>query len=67
MTTTIQVKEETVHLLKQMRKTRELASYDDLILDLIRNAAPRKSMYGSLGKASWKDIMKDLRDKDDRF
>ncbi|RJQ22520.1 hypothetical protein C4580_00520 [Candidatus Woesearchaeota archaeon] len=65
--TTIQVQERTLHLLQQMRKSKGAKSYDEVILDLMRNAAPRKSMYGALGKASWKEIMRDLRDKDDRF
>ena len=68
MTTTIQVTEETVNVLKLLRDQLKVPSYDALLKILIKKAVkPKKSMWGVGGKLSMKDILKDLRDKSDRY
>ena len=68
MTTTIQVNDDTVMFLKALREQYNVQSYDALIKILIGKATkPLKSMYGALGKMTKEDILKDLRDKSDRY
>lgn len=68
MTTTIQVNDDTVNFLKMLRKQFNVASYDELIKILIEKAMkPRKSGYGVGGKLGMKFILKNLRDKSDRY
>ena len=68
MTTTIQVNEETVNVLKLLRDQFKVPSYDALLKILITKAVkPNKSMWGAGGKLSMKEILKDLRDKSDRY
>ncbi|MEK6867663.1 MAG: hypothetical protein AABX98_02455 [Nanoarchaeota archaeon] len=68
MTTTIQVNEETVNVLKLLRDQFKVPSYDALLKILITKAVkPKKSMWGAGGKLSMKEVLKDLRDKSDRY
>ena len=68
MTTTIQVHDDTLELLKLYRKSTKAASYDETIKVMIKKAtAPRESLKGFLGKRSMKYILEGLRDKTDRF
>ncbi|MEK6829482.1 MAG: hypothetical protein AABY15_05095 [Nanoarchaeota archaeon] len=72
MVTTIQVDEKTILVLKKLKEMLNASSYDDAITRMaIKHMKPEKSMAGSLkkytGKLSRKDILKDLRDKDDRI
>ncbi len=69
MATTIQVMEETREQLQQLRKTMQAESYDEVINKLVASLrTSHKSMYGYLGKKmSMEEIMKGLRDEDDRF
>ena len=68
MTTTIQVNNDTVLFLKALREQYGAQSYDSLIKILIGKATrPMKSMYGALGKMTKEEILKDLRDKSDRY
>jgi len=72
MVTTIQVDEKTVLLLKKLKEQLEASSYDEAITKVaIRHMKPQKSMAGSLkkytGVLSKEDILKDLRDKNDRI
>ena len=67
-TTTIQVENMTVHILKQLRDQYQEPSYDSLIRLLIRKATkPTRSLYGAGGKLSRKEILNNLRDKHDRY
>jgi hypothetical protein len=67
-TTTIQVQEKTVTVLKLLRDQFKVPSYDALLKILIEKALkPKKSMWGAGGKLSAKEILKDLRDKSDRY
>ncbi|MBI2044997.1 hypothetical protein HYT23_02985 [Candidatus Pacearchaeota archaeon] len=72
MVTTIQVDEKTILLLKKLKEQLEASSYDEAITKVaIRHMKPQKSMAGSLkrytGALSKEDILKDLRDKNDRI
>ena len=72
MVTTIQVDEKTILLLKKLKEMLEASSYDEAITKIaIKHMKPKKSMAGSLAKyypkgLSREEILKDLRDKDDR-
>ncbi len=68
MPTTIQVTNETLGLLRNLRKSRNAESYNEVILKAIRDSQKSESMFGSLKtNKSFKQLMKGLRDEDDRF
>lgn len=68
MPTTIQVTEETLELLKRMRKAADASSYDELIQTVIKKTTTaHESLYGLLGKKTMKDILRGLRDEHDRL
>lgn len=68
MATTIQLQEETVELLKRLRKETHASSYDEAIRKMLTNSAESiQSYYGFLGKRSTKQILENLRDKSDRL
>ncbi len=72
MVTTIQVDEKTILLLKKLKAELAASSYDEAITKIaIKHIKPKESMAGSLkkytGELSRKDILKDLRDKNDRL
>jgi len=68
MTTTIQVNDNTMHFLKLLREQYKVSSYDAVLNILIEKAMkPSKSLWGAGGKLGMKEILKDLRDKSDRY
>ncbi len=67
MKTTIQIKEHTLARLKNVRNKENAHSYDEIINQLITQQTQKESLFGILGKKKRKDILKGLRDKDDRF
>ncbi|MEX2017154.1 MAG: hypothetical protein WD876_01645 [Candidatus Pacearchaeota archaeon] len=73
MVTTIQVDEKTLLLLKKLKEHLEASSYDEAITKVaIKHMKPKESMAGSLAKyypkgLSRSEMLKDLRDKDDRL
>ncbi len=67
MTTTIQVQDTTLELLKKLKNETKSNSYDEAIKKITISRAKNESLYGFLGKKSRKWILKDLRDKNDRF
>ena len=68
MTTTIQVNESTVSLLKMLRDQFKVSSYDALLNLLINKfVKPKNTLWGAGGKLTMKEILKDLRDERDRF
>ena len=68
MSTTIQVNDNTMHLLKLLREQYKASSYDELLNILLKKAMkPSKSLCGAGGKLSMKEILKGLRDKSDRY
>ena len=67
-TTTIQVENPTKELLNKLKKSYNSKTYDEVIQNLVRKKT--KSMFGKLAKGkkvSAKQMMRDLRDKRDRF
>lgn len=67
MSTTIQVEERTLELLKRLKEHFGASTYNEAIEQMARKGFRQKSMYGFLGKMSRKEILKGLRDKHDRF
>jgi hypothetical protein len=68
MATTIQVKEETLEVLKKFRRAANAHSYDETIQALVKKATKHTtSMHGFLGKKPMKNILRGLRDEHDRF
>jgi len=68
MSTTIQVSEPMLQRLKLAREQFEVETYEELLKVLLKKATkPTKSMYGAGGKIDRDELMKDLRDKSDRY
>ena len=67
MVTTIQVQDTTLLLLKKLKKETQSSSYDETIKKIAIARTNKESFYGFLGKKSKAWILKDLRDKNDRF
>ncbi|MBI2452414.1 hypothetical protein HYV50_05050 [Candidatus Pacearchaeota archaeon] len=71
MVTTIQVNERTLLLLKKLKEETQSDSYDEAINKIAGKIAVKKSLAGFLGKyykkQKLKDIVMDLRDKNDRY
>ncbi|MBS3066219.1 hypothetical protein J4205_00190 [Candidatus Pacearchaeota archaeon] len=71
MPTTIQINESTLELLKKIKKELEASSYDEAITKMVINESQKESLAGFLGKyigkKSRKEILHDLRDKNDRL
>lgn len=67
MVTTVQIQDETLELLKKVKAETNSSSYDEAIKKIVLLRVREKSMAGYLGPKSSKQIMKDLRDKRDRF
>jgi len=71
MVTTIQVNDRTLELLKRLKDELKTQSYEEAINQVILDRTKKESLGGflgkRLGKRSTKEILKDLRDKNDRF
>ncbi len=67
MATTIQVHEKTLELLKKIREETHSTSYDEAINRIVAMKAGKESLAGYLGKRPLQWILKDVRDKHDRF
>ena len=67
MKTTIQINENTLELLRNVRDNTNSNSYDDVINKIIIKSLNKESLFGYLGKKNKKEILKDLRDKSDRL
>lgn len=67
-TTTVQVRTETLELLKLFQKAAQTRTYDETINYAIsKSAGKTESLYGFLGKKTMKQILKGLRDESDRI
>ncbi|MDO8339536.1 MAG: hypothetical protein Q7T16_02665 [Candidatus Burarchaeum sp.] len=66
---TVQLRVQTIAMLKELRKKEKASSYDDIISHLVRKKAAPKSMRGSLQKyfKSREEALKGLRDEHDRY
>lgn len=67
MATTIQINENTLDLLKKFKEQTHAHTYDEVILNFMKLGGYAKSFRGYLGKKNMAFVMKDLRDKKDRF
>ena len=68
MPTTIQVNDDTIIFLKELRVKYEVSSYDALLKILLKKTfKPKHSLWGHGGKITMKEILKDLRNKSDRY
>ncbi len=68
MSTTIQVQNDTLEFLKELREQYEVSSYDALLKILIAKAKkPSQSLWGRGGKMKIKEILEGLREKNDRY
>ena len=71
MSTTIQVDDKTLLLLKQLKEEFGASSYAEAIMQVVAKSRKKKSMAGSLKKyyinTSLSEILKGLRDKHDRL
>ncbi len=67
MVTTIQIHDKTLEVLKKIKADTNSSSYDEAINRMAVSSIKKESLAGYLGKKPLKWIMKDLRDKSDRF
>ena len=67
MQTTIQINDKTLQILKKVKVETHSSSYDEAINKIVSNTLQTESLAGYLGKRPMKQLMKDLRDKRDRF
>lgn len=71
MVTTIQVNERTLILLKKLKEQMRADSYEEVINKIVAERTNNISFAGFLGekygKISKKEILKNLRDKNDRI
>ena len=65
MSTTIQIEERTLKILKKIKSETNSSSYDEAINKLAISV--KESLAGYLGKKSSHELMKDLRDKNERI
>ena len=67
MKTTIQIEQNTLELLKKVRENTKSNSYDEALNKIILKNINKESYFGYLGKKNKNDLLKELRDKNDRF
>lgn len=67
MTTTIQINEDTLELLKKYKEQTKAHTYDDVIKNFMKMGAYAKTFKGYLGKKNMSFVMAGLRDKKDRY
>ncbi len=68
MTTTIQINEDTLEYLKRYKEQWKLETYDDVIKKFMTMGDYAKSFQGYIGKKITREkLLKNLRDKKDRF
>ena len=65
MVTTIQINERTLVLLKKLKEEMNALSYDEAINRMVLKK--ENSIKGIFGRKSTKQILNNLRDKNDRF
>ena len=67
MKTTIQINGDTLELLKKVKEDTRSNSYDEVLNKIIIKNINKESLFGYLGKKDKRFILKELRDKSDRF
>ena len=67
MSTTIQIGEHTLKILKKIKDETQSSSYDEAINKIVVDRIKKVSLAGYLGRKSMKEILNGLRDKNERF
>ena len=67
MPTTIQINGRTLEILRKIKNETNSSSYDEAINKIVSSRWKGESLAGFLGKMPRKNILKDLREKNDRF
>ncbi len=67
MVTTIQVSEKMLMMLKKLKEQMQASSYEEAMERIVVERTKPKSLAGFLGKKTTKEILKGLKDKNDRF
>ena len=67
MSTTIQVTERTLNILRKVKERTHAHSYDEAINKLVLHSTEGMSLAGHLGRKPLKRLLTGLRDKHDRF
>ena len=67
MVTTIQLNDITIKTLRMYKEQHKLKTYDDVILFLLGRGEYAKKFRGIIKGISREELLKDLRDKKDRF
>lgn len=67
MTTTVQIQDDTLQLLKKVKKETHSFSYDEAIRKIVSFRVKEKSLGGYLSAYASQTTRKDVRDKHDRF
>ena len=67
MSTTIQIGEHTLKILKKIKDETQSSSYDEAINKLVVDRIKKVSLAGYLGGKPMKEILNGLRDKNERF
>ena len=67
MPTTIQIEEHTLKILKKIKDETHSSSYDEAINKIVTSRLKKQSLAGYLGRESIKEILKDLREENERF
>ncbi|MBI4981011.1 hypothetical protein HZC30_05655 [Candidatus Woesearchaeota archaeon] len=65
--TTVQIGDETLELLRKVKKDTHSTSYDEAIRQIVGWTIKEKSLCGYLGSKPSRQLLKDLRDKHERF
>ena len=67
MTTTVQVQDETLELLRKVKAETQSSSYDEAIRKIVVLQVQEKTLGGYLGARSPKRLLRGLRDERERF
>ncbi len=67
MATTIQIGEHTLKILKKIKDETHSSSYDEAINKIVVDRIKKVSLAGYLGRKPMKEVLKGLRDKNERF
>ncbi len=67
MTTTIQIEENTLKILKKIKEETHSSSYDEAINKMVTSRLKDQSFAGYLGRRPVKEILKGLREKNERI
>ena len=67
MQTTIQINDKTLHILRKLKEETNSSSYDEAINKIVADRSRNISLAGFLGKKPINSLLKNLREKHERF